>query len=152
VRSWNRRFTNSKKIKMVSKRVQDDAVIIVIWVVCFWVHFLRSWNRRFTKSKKIKMVCKLVWDDVVILVVWVLCFKIDNSIFGTPSILFCSFFHCQKKNQKRLVWWFFSVKLIEFFCQHHPDRLPCRFTQRLALWVASSANAKNFNILRRKNS
>jgi hypothetical protein len=34
----------------------------------------------------------------------------------------------------------------------HPDRLPCRFNQRLALWVASSANAKNFNILRRKNS
>jgi hypothetical protein len=29
--------------------------------------------------------------------------ELVNGIFGTSSILSCSFFHCQKKNQKRLV-------------------------------------------------
>jgi hypothetical protein len=35
---------------------------------------------------------------------------------------------------------------------YHPDRLSLRFTRYEALWVAPSANAKNFNILQRKKS
>ena len=46
----------------------------------------------------------------------------------------------------------FFCKIIQFFCQHHPDRLSNRFTSNEALWVASSANAKKFNILQRKKS
>jgi hypothetical protein len=35
---------------------------------------------------------------------------------------------------------------------YHPDRLFSRFGHYEALWVAPSANAKNFNILLRKKS
>jgi len=43
----------------------------------------------------------------------------------------------------------FFCKIIEFFCPNHPDRLSQRYASREALWVATSANAKNFNILQR---
>jgi len=46
----------------------------------------------------------------------------------------------------------FFCKIIEFFYPHHLDRLSQRFACSKALWVAPSANAKNFNILQRKTS
>ena len=49
----------------------------------------------------------------------------------------------------------FFCKIIEFLYPHHPDRRDVSLKYRLfksALWVAPSANAKNFNILQRKKS
>ncbi|OGS69036.1 MAG: hypothetical protein A3F91_00280 [Flavobacteria bacterium RIFCSPLOWO2_12_FULL_35_11] len=80
------------------------------------------------------------------------CIKINKSIFGTPSISSFYFFSSIKKVTKKSSLMIFFCKIIQFFCQHHPDRLSNRFTSNEALWVASSANAKKFNILQRKKS
>ena len=75
---------------------------------------------------------------------------LNNWLALRPFLLFT--FFIDKKVTKNLVYWSFSVKLIEFFGQHHPDRFCLGLASREALWVAPSASAKNFNILLRKKS
>jgi len=53
------------------------------------------------------------------------------------------FFASPKKETKNASLMIFFCKIIQFFCQHHPDRLSQCFTSHEALWVATSATAKN---------